>query len=148
MPLQIRGPDIPIRGPKSFPLIVSGAVCGHFARPVPTYIVKGFALVLIDTAPPNLNKWVVFPEGPGYNQTFLFGTVLVFNSGPVKVCAGHRPIEGRICFFLCNGTIYKINQQNALIGQQLNALFLANHLFDYIGNFPLHVVGVCHTHRI
>jgi hypothetical protein len=117
LPLQIRGPDIPIRGPESFTLIIASAICGHLARPMPTHIVEGFTLVLIDATPPNLNKRVVFPEGPGYNKTFLLGAVLVFNSGPIKVRSGHRPIEGRIGFLFGNRAVHKINQKNPFIGQ-------------------------------
>ena len=104
--------------------------------------------MLVNAAPPNLNKWVVFTKGPGYYQTFLLGAVLVLDGRSIKVGTGHRPIEGRFCLFLWNRAIHKIYQQYALVGQQHDALFLANHLFYWVGDLPLHVIGVCHANGI
>lgn len=103
LPLQVCRPYIPIRGPESFPLIVAGAIGRHFAGPVPAYIIYRFAFVLIDTAPTDLHKWVIFTQWPGYHKTFLFGAVLVFNGRPVKVCPTHGPVQGRFCFSLATG---------------------------------------------
>ena len=77
--LQIRGPNIPIRGPESLALIVAGAVCRHFAGPVPAYIIYGLAFVLIDTAPADLYKWVIFSQWAGNYQAFFLCAVLVFD---------------------------------------------------------------------
>ena len=79
LPLQVRGPNIPIRGPESFALIVAGSVCRHITGPVPAYIIDGLTFMLVDTAPADLHKRVVFAQRSGYYQTFFLGTVLVFN---------------------------------------------------------------------